>query len=392
MYLITNGLIVTEDAILQGYDLLIQDDRIAKIALQGEIEPHEEVEIVDARGGYVSPGFIDIHSDYIEHMAAPRPTSLIDFELSLIETEKHLVSHGITTMYHSLAIFKAGEFNYRPIREPENMRRLVDQIEQTHQSKHLVRHRFHARFEIDNIEEIDQLKNYITEEKVHLISFMDHTPGQGQYRDLEGYRETLKGYNDLSDEQIVDIINDHQSKEKLTTEGLQEIAQLAAEYNIPIASHDDDTIEKLEIVESFGAEISEFPITMEVAMKAKEKGMHTVAGAPNVILGKSHNGNLSASEAVKNQCIDILCSDYYPASLLHAVFVLENKYQMNLIDMFKLVSLNPAKALNIDHDIGSIAEGKKADVLIIEKNERDYPVITTVFVDGQVMQRTNYRR
>ncbi|MFD0681911.1 MULTISPECIES: phosphonate metabolism protein PhnM [unclassified Paenibacillus] len=391
MYLITNGIIITEETLLEGFDLLVKGDRIEKIARRGEIMLDSKMEVIDAGGGYVSPGFIDIHSDYIEHMTAPRPTSLFDFRLSLIETEKELISHGITTMFHSLSIFKSADYKYRPIREPENVQKLIDLIDQTHKSKHLVRHRFHARFEIDNLDETDNLKRYITEEKVHLISFMDHTPGQGQYRDLEVYKKTIRGYDDLTDEGIEQIIANHQTKPIMTIEGIKEIAQMAKDRNIAIASHDDDSLEKLDLVESFGTAISEFPITLEIAKKAKEKGLFTVAGAPNVILGGSHSGNLSAAEAVQHECIDILCSDYYPAAMLHAVFQLAGQGGKNLADMFKLVTLHPAKAVNMDGEFGSIKEGKKADILIIEKIEPDFPVITAVWVDGKLIQKTNYR-
>lgn len=392
MYLITNGIIITEETLLEGYDLFVYEDRIAKIVRRGEFTPDENTEIIDASGGYIAPGLIDIHSDYIEHMTAPRPTSLIDFRLSIRETEKELISHGITTMYHSLSIFKSVDYKYRPIREPENVRKLVDLIDQTHHRKHLVRHRFHARFEIDNLEEIESLKAYIMEEKVHLLSFMDHTPGQGQYRDLELYKKTIRGYEDVSDENVELIIANHQSKQKMTVDAIREIAEMAKARNIAIASHDDDSVEKLDLVQSFGTTISEFPITLDIARKAKEKGLFTIAGAPNVILGGSHSGNLSAAEAVNDGSIDILCSDYYPAAMLHAVFQLASQYEKGLVEMFKLVTLNPARAVNIDEILGSIREGKKADLLIIERLEPDdFPVITAVMVDGKLIQKTNYR-
>ncbi|MBP1967518.1 phosphonate metabolism protein PhnM [Paenibacillus aceris] len=392
MYLLTNGIIITEEELLEGYDLLVQDGRIARIAPKGEIAAENGVEVIDAGGGYVTPGMIDIHSDYIEHMTAPRPTSLIDFQIGLRETEKELISHGITTMYHSLSIFKSVDYKYRPIREPENVRKLIDLIDRTHSSKHLIRHRFHARFEIDNLDQIDNLKSYITEEKVHLVSFMDHTPGQGQYRDLEVYKKTVLGYDSISEENIAVLIANHQTKEKLTVDAIREIAEMARERNIAIASHDDDSVEKLDLVQSFGTAISEFPITLDIARKAKAKGLFTVAGAPNVILGGSHSGNLSAAEAIADGCIDILCSDYYPAAMLHAVFQLAGPHRHNLVEMFKLVTLHPAQAVNIDEEHGSIRVGKKADLLIIERLEPDdFPVVTAVIVDGKLIQKTNYR-
>ncbi|MEH7272255.1 phosphonate metabolism protein PhnM [Neobacillus vireti] len=391
MYVITNGRLITEEAVLHGYDLLIEEDRIAKIAPKGEIKFEEQIEVIDAAGGYISPGFIDIHSDYIEHMAAPRPTSLMNFDLALLETEKQLIAHGITTMFHSLSLFKGSDYEYKPIREPENVRKFIDLIDRTHSMKHLVRHRFHARFEIDNIEEIENLKSYIKEDKVHLVSFMDHTPGQGQYRHLEIYRNTVKSYNNLSDSSIDVLIHNHQTKEKLSIDDIKEIAQLAHEHGIAVASHDDDSLEKLELIHSFGTTISEFPITLKVARRAKELGMYTIAGAPNVLLGGSHSGNLGAAEAILNQSIDILCSDYYPAAMLHSIFELVDKYSMDLVDMMKLVTINPAKAVKMEAEIGSISEGKKADLLIIEKITDDFPVITGVFVDGKLIQKTNYR-
>ncbi|SKC47802.1 phosphonate metabolism protein PhnM [Maledivibacter halophilus] len=391
MYLITNGHIITEDTILTGYDILIEDDVIRKIDKEGSISVNKDTKIIDADGGYVSPGFIDIHSDYIEHMAAPRPTTLMDFSLSLRECEKQLISHGITTMFHSLSLYKSTEFGNKPIRNPENVQKFIDLIDNTHESKHLIRHRFHARFEIDNIEQVDNLKSYINENKVHLVSFMDHTPGQGQYRNLEIYRDTLKGYKDLEDFEIDEIITESQSKDKLTIEMIKEIGDLAKEKGITIASHDDDTVEKIELVRSFGATISEFPITLETAKEAKNHGMHTIAGAPNVLLGGSHSGNLSAAVAIEDNCIDILCSDYYPAAMLHSIFKLHEEYGKDLVQMLKLVTINPAKAVNMDDEIGSIKENKKADILIIEKIEKNFPVITSVFVDGKLITKTNYR-
>lgn len=390
MYLITNGKIITEAAVLEGFELLIKEDRIEQITFKGEIPLDNTIEVIDAKGGYISPGFIDLHSDYIEHMAAPRPTAMMDFRLSLWEAEKELISHGITTMYHSLSLYKFSEYEYKPIREPENVRKFMNLIDETHTRPHLARHRFHARFEIDNVEEVNSLKSYIAEKKVHLVSFMDHTPGQGQYRNLEVYRDTVKSYNNMTDGEINNIITWHMTKEKVELECLKEIALVAKENNIAVASHDDDSLKKLEFVKSLGAGISEFPITMEVAKKAQEFGMYTIAGAPNVLLGGSHSGNLSAAEAIQEKAITILCSDYYPAAMLNAVFKMNKEYGMDLAELVRLVTINPAKAVKMDSQIGSIQEGKKADLLIIEKLPDDFPVITAVMVDGRLVQKTNY--
>jgi alpha-D-ribose 1-methylphosphonate 5-triphosphate diphosphatase len=390
MYLITNANIITESGILKDSEIIVRDGYIEKIGSAGELDRKAVNEIIDAEGGYLAPGFVDIHSDYIETMAAPRPTSMMDFKMSLRETEKILVNQGITTMFHSLSLYKRDDFSFKPIRFTENVRKLMNAIEETHNNKHLIRHRFHARFEIDNVDEVENLKTYIKDGKVHLISFMDHSPGQGQYRNLEIYRNTLKGYRDLSDKEVDTIIDEH-NKEKCTIETINDIAKLAHLKKISVASHDDDSSEKIELVSNIGAKISEFPITMNVAKEAKKAGMYTMVGAPNVLMGGSHSGNLSAAEAIQMETADILCSDYYPPAMLHAVFTLHEKHGQELHKMFNLVTINPAKAVNMDDTIGSIKEGKKADLLIIKKIEGDFPVITTVLVDGKVISRIHYR-
>lgn len=391
LYIIHNGKIITEEAIVDGYAVVVQGEVIQAIIPQESVVNYSDAELIDARGGYISPGFIDIHSDYIETIASPRPTSMMDFNISLREAEKILISHGITTMFHSLSFYREDVFTHKPMRNPNNIQRMVDAIDATHHELHLIRHRLHARFEIDNVDEIDSLVQNIENGKVHLLSFMDHTPGQGQYRNLEVYRETLKGYRDISDDDVNVLIAERQSTEFLTIEKIKEVAELAISRGIAVASHDDDEIQKLELVKSFGTTISEFPITLEVAKKAKEMGLHTIAGAPNVLLGGSHSGNLSATEAIANDCVDILCSDYYPAALLHAIFDLHEKHDNDLHKMFMMVSLNPAKAVKMDDELGSIKVGKKADVLVIERMEDGYPMLTATMVNGALITTTHYR-
>ena len=391
MYIIHNGKIVTEEEILEGHAIVVEGEVIHAIIPEEDVMNYPEAEMINAKGGYISPGFIDIHSDYIESIVSPRPTSMMDVNISLREAEKILISHGITTMFHSLSFYGEDVFTHKPMRYPKNVQRLVDAIAATHNELHLIRHRLHARFEIDNIGEVDRLVENIENGKVHLLSFMDHTPGQGQYRDLEVYRDTLKGYREITDEEVNVIIAERQSSQLMTMEKIKEVSDLAISKNIAVASHDDDDIKKLELVKSLGTTISEFPITLEVAKKAKELGLQTIVGAPNVLLGGSHSGNLSAAEAIENNCVDILCSDYYPAALLHAIFELSEKYGNDLHRMFMMVTLNPAKAVRMDDELGSIKPGKKADILIIERMEDGYPMLTTTMVNGAVITTTNYR-
>ncbi|WP_040984282.1 phosphonate metabolism protein PhnM [Oceanobacillus jeddahense] len=390
MYIIHNGKVVTESTILENHAVVIKDDLIHSIIPEEKVSHFKEAESIDADGGYISPGFIDIHSDYIETVVSPRPSSVMDFQLSLREAEKILISHGITTMFHSLSFYRKEMMTHKQIRHPENMQQMVDTIHRSQNQLHMIRHRLHARFELDNIEGINQLVENIHDDKVHLLSFMDHTPGQGQYRNLEIYRENTKVHRNLSDEEVSVLIAERKSTELLTMEKITEVAALAQKKGIAIASHDDDNVQKLDLVKAYGTTISEFPITLEIAREAKKHGLQTIVGAPNILLGGSHSGNLSAKEAIECRCADILCSDYYPAALLHAIFQLHDRGE-DLHQMFMMVTLNPAQAVAMDNEIGSIKQGKKADLLVIKRMQDGYPMLTNTMVNGELMTTTNYR-
>lgn len=284
-------------------------------------------------------------------------------------------------------------FGESPIRTKNSVLALANLIDSLHKRNHLIHHRFHLRIEIDNLEAFDIAKAMIVEKKVHQISFMDHTPGQGQYKNLEIYRKTISGYHgkEIETYGFEGVLQYHQSKVMLSFEQLKELADLAHQNGISVASHDDDCIEKLYINHDLGVDISEFPINIETAKAAKEMGFYTVVGAPNILLGGSHSGNMSASEAICGDCADILCSDYYPSAILHSIFIMHQKYNIPLNQMINRATLNPAIAMKIDDECGSIEIGKKADILIIDILD-GYPVITHCLVDGKATCRIQYRR
>ncbi|MEW9121510.1 MAG: alpha-D-ribose 1-methylphosphonate 5-triphosphate diphosphatase [Thermotaleaceae bacterium] len=394
---ILNATIITPHSLLENHAVVIEKDRIKRILPMEKLNEEGfgclRQQGYDGTGNYVVPGFIDIHSDNIESVVQPRPTSAMRLDLAIMEHEKQLVNQGVTTMYHSLSLMNGeNAIRNKEARKPEKVKELAEIIKSLHEGSHLIRHKFHCRFDIRNREGYDTLMDYIEKDYIHLLSFNDHTPGQGQYRDLLRYRQSQQNYNPkLNDEQMDRIIKERIAVPKINEEMLIKAAEAAYSKGIPLASHDDDCAEKIDYVyERFKAKISEFPIALEVARKAKKKGMLTVAGAPNVLLGKSHSGNMSAAEAIMDGSIDILCSDYYPPALLHAVFKLNREYHLPFWEAFNLVTINPAKALGIEKDFGSIEEGKKADILMLSLLNNK-PTVTMVFVDGRVVAQLNYR-
>ena len=403
--IIRGGTVVCADRVLPECDVVVIDGRIAAIEPAGadfDAQPDATVgvlPVVDARGAYVVPGLIDIHSDYVENVASPRPSVVMDLSTSLYKADRELVSHGVTTIFHSLSVYGAHIFDHKPIRDFGNVSALIEHVADLRDGEerdHLIRHRLHMRVELDSVDLYDDIEQFLRSGKVDLVSFMDHTPGQGQYRDLLVFGETLKGYRDVSDEDVRDIVRQQQESEKLTYAQITALAAVARERGVSIASHDDDSEDKLAFMDGLEATISEFPISLDIARAARARGMHTIAGAPNVMLGHSHSGNLSAREAVQAGAIDVMCSDYYPAALLDAVFTLRDACGLDIARAFALVTINPAKAAGIADEVGSIAVGKRADVLLVREIScgdgvrRTMPVVTRAFVGGHSVFRSHY--
>ena len=386
MIAIKNGKIVTPTEVVENSVLLIESDRILGIS---DSESNAET-IIDAGGSYILPGLIDIHSDRIEQFIQPRPTSQMDFSFALKICEREMLSAGITTMYHSLALFKDDFFGASPLRTKENTQKIADIIAESKSRKGLIRHRVHLRIEIDNMDAFDIVKDIMQQSKAHLISFMDHTPGQGQYRDLDMYFKTVSETGTFKMENMTaqSLAEYHNNKATLTLEQLKELAAFAREKGIASASH-DDTVEKFAVNQEIGVSISEFPISMEAAKKAKECGFLTVVGAPNILRGDSHCGNLSGTHAILEDAADIICSDYYPAAILHSIFQMHTRHGVPLEQMVSRATLNPAIALGIQDDYGAIEPGKKADILIVDARD-GAPVITSVFVGGNQALNMQY--
>jgi alpha-D-ribose 1-methylphosphonate 5-triphosphate diphosphatase len=390
---IFNGTVVTPDAMLPHSSVVTRDDRILSILPMDSLNGvDDETLCFDARGGYIMPGFIDIHSDYIEGVIQPRPTSLMDFETGIREAEKQLLGNGITTVYHSLSLMNGnGARGKCCFRESENLKRLAGLIGNFHNGCHLIRHRFHARYEIDNLGIFDYLKEMLESGLVHELSFMDHTPGQGQYRNLEIYARSGEAPADFGGVFAEEFLAECGNKPVAAHSMLKQLASIAHERGIPLASHDDDTLEKLALMkDEYGVRISEFPVEMDVARGARDRGILVVIGAPNVMLGKSHSGNISAMDVIRDGCADILCSDYYPPSLLHSVFKLEAEHILTLPEAVRMLTLNPAEAMGIAEDFGSVEAGKKADLLVVRKIQGS-PVICECFIDGHTAMQIEYR-
>lgn len=378
--------IVTPEKVIENGTVAWDGDTITELT---EGEPSIiGSDAIDAQGGWVIPGIIDSHSDAIEIELEPRPTSRFPLALSFFELEKKLANQGITTIYHSLSLM-----NHSAIRRSRKDGDALDLIEQMHRlsnERRLIRHKTHLRYELANTDPdtVDHVTRLIKAHKINEFSLMDHTPGQGQYRDLEVEKRLLVDHRHYSEEEADAIIREAKAESKLDDQVIRSLIHLAIENGIAVASHDDDTIEKVKLIHDWHCSISEFPITLEAAAYAKDLGLFVVMGAPNLLLGKSHSNNLSAKQAIEKGLVDMLCSDYYPSSMLHAIFSLRDHLGLTMPQAVNMVTLNPARALNLDQ-LGSIEVGKKADLLIIEELAQQ-PILHHVIVGGKQVVALNY--
>ncbi|WP_209124175.1 alpha-D-ribose 1-methylphosphonate 5-triphosphate diphosphatase [Alkalihalobacillus sp. BA299] len=382
---IYNGKIVLPHRVIDNGTILIEGETIVGIEEGTPLSIHSED--IDAAGKWVVPGFVDSHSDAIEIELEPRPSSRFPLEVSFYELEKKLVGQGITTIYHSLSLMEDNAKKWT--RRNATVLSVIKDIKRLAKGQHLIRHKTHLRYEITNLTALNKVEELLKSSDIDQLSFMDHTPGQGQFRDIEVHKKLLMQHRHYSEEEAAAFIEEAKALETLGDDEIKLLALLADDHGVPIASHDDDTVEKLEVIQEWKATISEFPIELEVAKKAKDMNLYVVMGAPNALLGKSHSNNLSAMEAIEHGLVDIFCSDYYPSSLLYTVFKLYHG-GMNMYEAINMVTFNPAKALKIDKEVGSIEVGKKADILIIgEEGQR--PILETVFVNGQAVCQMNFQ-
>jgi len=316
----------------------------------------------------------------------------MDIRFAMHEQEKQLVNQGITTMYHSLTISNVIGIRRRNAARGETLsEKLIQEVVSAEHEKRLIRHKLHIRFDITFLDGLNALVNLLNDGGVSLLSFMDHTPGQGQYRDLEKSFNTMRLNNPgLNEKELAERMERRMKTEKIPHEKLIDVAKLAKSKNVSIASHDDDCNEKVDFVKNMlNASISEFPVDINVARYAASVGLYTIGGAPNVVIGRSHSGNMSAAEGILDGCISVLCSDYHPPSMLHAVFKLNKEFGMQLNEAVKLVSTAPARAVGIDNYLGSVSEGKTADLILVDASA-EFPRIVTVLTDGKIVSTLNY--
>ncbi|MBE1425019.1 alpha-D-ribose 1-methylphosphonate 5-triphosphate diphosphatase [Desulfomicrobium macestii] len=369
----TNARLVMPDGVVHG-SLTAENGRIRDVDAPTSIPG-----ALDFKGDYLLPGLVEIHTDNIEKHFLPRsgvrwPTSLS----AILAHDTHMVGAGITTVLDAVS---AGEFSAKRMRR-EIFTATLEALAQAMDNDLLrAEHLLHIRCELADRAVVEMFTSVMDHKLLHLVSIMDHTPGQRQWSDLEKYR-SFHADKKWTDEELLAEIERLRAVQKSHAEPNRAIIlNLCAERNLPLASHDDTTAGHVEETARLGMGIAEFPTTREAASRARELGLATVLGAPNIVRGESHSGNVSALDLAAEGLVDILSSDYMPASLLQAPFVMAQRLGMPLHEALATVTANPARALGLT-DRGELLPGRRADFTRVRMVD-DVPVIVAVWREGR---------
>lgn len=368
----TNARLVLHDEIVDG-TLSVRDGRIAAI----EAGHTSVAGAIDLEGDHLIPGLIELHTDHFETQAFPRPSVKWPMGPALLAHDAAVFAAGITTVFNAIAVgHDAGKKAYRADLVGDVLE-TIDATADWLRADHLV----HLRCEVTGAGMAEQFERSRAHPRMRLVSIMDHTPGQRQFVSLDKYREYYMGkYAIASDDMESQIEQRLEMQDRYALDNRALVTGWCHEYDVTMASHDDACAEHIRESAADGVSIAEFPTTIEAAKAAHATGMATVAGAPNLVRGGSHSGNVGAHELADDGLLDVFSSDYVPNSLLHAAWGLQER-GWSLPHALLTVTAHPAGLLGLT-DRGRLETGRRADLVRLGHAAHG-PVVRQIWREGQ---------
>ncbi|UIK05718.1 alpha-D-ribose 1-methylphosphonate 5-triphosphate diphosphatase [Neorhizobium galegae] len=370
---LTNARIVLEDSVISG-SVQIRDGKITDVS-EGNVHTGEDFE-----GDYLIPGLVELHTDHLEQHYSPRPGVRWNTTAAIQAHDAQIATSGITTVFDCLRMgadedggFAHGE-----------MRAMADAIAAAGAHGRLrSEHFLHLRCEVSADNCMEHFVDFENDSHVRLVSLMDHAPGQRQFQTMDQYTLYYQKKRGLSDEAFAAFVAKRQGESaRNATPHRVAISKVCAERGITVASHDDATLSHVDEAIDNGVRLAEFPTSFDAAKASHEAGMSVLMGAPNIVRGKSHSGNIAARDLAERGVLDVLSSDYVPLSLLHAPFVLASEVEsISLPKALAMVTSTPARTVSLD-DRGRIATGLRADIVRVH-HEEGVPVSRAVWREGR---------
>jgi alpha-D-ribose 1-methylphosphonate 5-triphosphate diphosphatase len=369
--ILTNAVMVLGDATLHG-TLVVRNGQIA------EIQPGRAsaLRANDLDGDYLIPGLVDTHTDNLERQVQPRSLARWPSRSAMVAHDAQCAAAGVTTVFDALCLGDLG-FDKERIRTFQDG--IVDLDALNHAALLKAEHFLHLRCEVPALDMLSLFDKVADHPLVRIVSLMDHSPGVGQYANIDFYR-ALRRRGGLDDAYIEQRIKELQvQREQTRIPHRRALLERVAGHAIALASHDDRTQEEVAENAADGIQISEFPVTMEAAQAAKTHGIAVIAGAPNIVRGGSHTGNVSAADLLEQGAVDAFASDYVPNSLVEAAFRCAQR--IGLPQAVALVTERPARLAGLD-DHGVLRPGQRADLARVRLHD-GLPVVRQVWRIGE---------
>ncbi len=337
-------------------------------------------EAIDCEGDYLAPGLIELHTDNLERHIQPRPKVDWPHDAAIIAHDAELASVGITTVFDAIRVGSIVDDS--PSRFPRYARKLADEIEAMRQRDALrISHHLHLRAEVCSETLPEELDEFGADDRVGIVSLMDHTPGQRQFRNMAQFEAYVRGKKGLSAEEFDGhVARLTELRARLGDRHEQATVAAAQRYGATLASHDDTTLDQVQTSAAHGVRVAEFPTTSEAAAACRDQDIQIIMGAPNLVRGGSHSGNVAARDLAETDLLDILSSDYVPAALLKGAVQLGRLWG-DMARGLATVTANPAAGSHLS-DRGRIATGLRAD-LIRFRVLGDAPIVRGVWSQGR---------
>ena len=370
----SNARIVLPQEVVHG-SVQVREGRIVAV----DAGPTTVLGAQDLGGDFLVPGLVEVHTDNLERHVMPRPKVSFPMQAAVQAHDAEIAAAGITTVLDAIGVGDPYGEGFRS-RDQSELLAVLDRLEAADALR--ADHFIHVRCELPAPNARELFEPFMGARRLRLISLMDHTPGQRQWSNIEHARTYYTGKKGWSDSKFAEEVRVAPERQARFAQPHRAwFSAFAREHGIALATHDDTTLAHVDEACSLGAGMSEFPTTLEAARHARIKGLSTVAGAPNVVRGGSHSGNVSALELAREGVLNALSSDYVPGSLLLAAWLLRRDGGFSLSEAMAVVSLNPAKACGLS-DRGAIASGLRADLVRV-KEVYGLPVVRDVWQSGR---------
>ena len=371
--ILTNAALVLRDEVRTG-SVVLRDGVIA------EVQPGRShaLSAVDLDGDYLMPGVVDVHTDNLERQVQPRHSARWPSRSAMLAHDTQCAAAGVTTVLDALCV---GDLGFDTERIKTFQDAVVDLDALAHTGLFKSDHYLHLRLEMPAPDVMALFDPVADHPLVRMVSLMDHSPGVGQYANLERYRELRRkgGMNDAQIEQRIAHLTEQRNRYR--TPNRKALLKRVAGLDLPLASHDDRIVEEIEENVADGIDISEFPVTLEAAQAARARGMRVIAGAPNIVRGGSHSGNVRVADLVDVGAVDAFASDYVPPSLIEAAFQCARDSAITVPDAVALITDHPARMTHLS-DRGRIETGLRADLVRVRVHD-GLPVVRQVWRAGE---------